>query len=128
LPKFPQSDIPDARIPVKEGASWKEIDDPSKDGWDTEVFTGKAMKQLKELGGLLTSSDELDEASVGELIVPGFECGALRPENLATVLDDQHLRVDRLSSEPEGATFQGAGGLVEAMRALTEPFAEGRRI
>ena len=122
LPKIPTVDIPDARIPVKEGASWKEIDDPSKDGWDTEVYTGEAMKQLKELGGLLTSSDELDKASVGELIAPDFECGALRPDNLATVLDDQHLRVDRLSSEPEGGTFQGAGGLVEAMRALTEPF------
>ncbi len=43
----------DARVPIGRRASWKEIDDPAKDGWDTEVFASKAKKQLEALGNLL---------------------------------------------------------------------------
>ena len=35
----------DPRIPSSAGKSWQEIDDPTKDGWQTEAFTNEAMLQ-----------------------------------------------------------------------------------
>jgi hypothetical protein len=54
----------DARVPIKKGPSWEEIDDPAKDGWDTEVFASQATKQLKTLGNLLTHPRGIDAPAV----------------------------------------------------------------
>ena len=131
---IPTVDNADPRVPAKKGKSWQEIDDPSKDGWDTEVFNGKAMKQLKTLGKLLTHPDSIDAAAVEKLLAEKFACGPLRPAGVGTVLDDKHLKVDRLPiatadrnfrKRPTSATekqFQGSAGFVEVLRAAAEPF------
>ena len=131
---IPTVDTADPRIPSKKGKSWQEIDDPSKDGWDTEVFNGKAMKQLKTLGKLLTHPHSIDAAAVEKLLAEKFACGPLRPAGVVTVLDDKHLIVDRLPiapadrnfrKRPTSATekqFQGSAGFVEVLRAAAEPF------
>ncbi|MBT7959515.1 MAG: hypothetical protein HN759_09265, partial [Akkermansiaceae bacterium] len=38
----------EARVPVNQGRSWKEIDDPSRDGWDTEVLGNQAKKDIAQ--------------------------------------------------------------------------------
>jgi len=131
---IPTVDTADPRVPAKKSNSWQEIDDPSKDGWDTEVFNGKAMKQLKTLGKLLTHAGDIDGGAVEDILAEDFVCGALRPAGAVTVLDDQHLKVDRAPSEladrdyreqPTLASnrhFQGSGGFVEVLRAAVEPF------
>lgn len=131
---IPTVDTADPRIPIKERESWQEMDDPSKDGWDTEVFNGKAMTQLKTLGKLLTHPGDLDSAAVEELLAGDFACGPLRPADVVTVLDDQHLMVERSSTAPADRNFrerptsaserqfQGAAGFAEALRAAVEPF------
>ena len=132
--EVPIVDAADPRVPTKSGKSWQEIDDPTKDGWNTEVFTSKAMKQLKKLGELLTHPDDIDHSVVEKLLAGDFVCGALRPAGVVTVLDDQHLKVDRASAatvdrkfteRPASASdrqFQGADDFVEVLRAAAEPF------
>ena len=126
--------VSDARVPTRTGASWEEIDDPSKDGWDTEVFSAKAMKQLKVLGRLLTQPEEIVPAALEPLVASNFVGGALLPETVVTVLDDQHLKIDRSPPAAEGSSFgrrlsaaaggkfHGADGFAEALRAAAEPF------
>lgn len=116
----------EARVPTTQTASWDEIDDPSKDGWDTEVFANEATKQLKSLGKLLADPDKIDDASVGKLIIDDFACEPLRPENLETIRDDQLLKIDRLRSaatdqHSNQLPLRGAGDLAEAMRAVAKP-------
>jgi len=122
-----QSHRGEARVPTTQTSSWDEIDDPSKDGWDTEVFANEATKQLKSLGKLLAHPDKIDDASVGKLIIDDFACMALRPENLETIRDDQLLKIDRLlnaATDQSSAELplRGAEGLAEAIRAAAKPF------
>jgi hypothetical protein len=124
----------DALVPTRRGPSWKEMDDPAKDGWDTEVFASQAKKQLEALGNLLAHPGGTDAAAVANLITDDFACGPLRPANLITILDDQHLKIDRASitpsllepgEQPPGEAelpYRGADGLVQALRAAVDPF------
>ncbi len=116
-----------AHIPTTGGSSWKEIDDPSRDGWDTEVFAGKATKQLKTLGKLLAHPRDIDAAAFEGLINDDFACGPLRPSNLVTVLDDRHLKIDRASVSAADQTSDelpvvGTDALAEMLRAAAAPF------
>ncbi len=124
----------EARVPDNQGRSWKEIDDPSKDGWDTEVLGNQAKKQLKLLGGLLA---DLDVKNVSKLVADDFACEPLRPAELTTVIDDEYLKIERAASAvplPDlvkpapgeagmaGLKHRGADGLVQAMRLAFAPF------
>jgi len=121
-----QSRQGEARVPTIQAASWDEIDDPSKDGWDTEVFANEASKQLKSLGKLLARPDKIDDDSVGKLIIDDFTCEPLRPKNLETIRDDQLLKIGRLRNAATDRNsnqlpLRGAGDLAEALRAVAEP-------
>ncbi|MFT6864271.1 MAG: hypothetical protein ACJAVK_002836 [Akkermansiaceae bacterium] len=136
----PTVDVVDPRIPMEKKASWQEIDDPSKDGWDTEVFTGEAMTQLKALGKLLSHHEKIEPAAVEGLIGKDFSSGPLRPGNLVTVFNDQHMKVERstsllvdqdfrIRSAPgSGEEFAEAEGLVEVLRAAAAPFFDATEV
>ena len=127
----------EARVPVNQGRSWKEIDNPSKDGWDTEVLANQAKKQLKVLGSMLANLDGVDGKNVSKLVADDFACEPLRPAELITVIDDAYLKIERATSAaplPDlvkpaageagmaGLKHRGVDGLVEAMRAAFAPF------
>ena len=127
----------EARVPVNQGRSWKEIDDPSKDGWDTEVLANQAKKQLEVLGGMLADLDRIDVKNVSKLVADDFACKPLRPNELTTVIDDAYLKIERAASaapladlgesapgetEIAGLKHRGADGLAEAMRVAFAPF------
>ena len=124
----------EALVPVNQGKSWKEIDDPSKDGWDTEVLASQAKKQLAVLGGMLA---DLDTKNVSKLVANDFACEPLLPVDLTTVIDDKYLKIQRsaratplpdLGKPAPGENgvaalkHRGADGLVEAMRVAFAPF------
>jgi hypothetical protein len=133
-PSSPDSSQHDPSVPTSRGLTWQEIDNAKNDGWDTEVFASDAGKQLKLLGKLLTHVDDIDDAAVEELIADGFACQSLRPADLVTVLDDQHLKIDRLSTAAAEVSLreqttssvdlplQGASGLAKALAAVGELF------
>ena len=128
-----------ARLPTDRGSSWNQMDDPASDGWDTEVFSGKAKKQLAALGNLLAHPREIETAGVADLITDEFACGPLLPGDLITVFEDQNLKIERGSTAPSSPLpsgqrpdepppskpqlpYRGAEGLVQALRAAARPF------
>jgi hypothetical protein len=112
-----------AAIPTLGGASWREMDDPSRDGWEMEVFAHRVEQQLKHLGKLVTSGD-ITSDSVAALIVPAVSTGPLRPDSLAVVYQDEVLLVRRADPDRQTPTqaYQGAEGVAEALRDLAAPF------
>ncbi|MFT5906358.1 MAG: hypothetical protein ACI9E1_001966 [Cryomorphaceae bacterium] len=121
-------------LPVNQGRPWEEIDDPAKDGWDTEVLADQAKKQLKEFGGILSN---LDVKNLSMLIKDSFACDRLLPAELITIIDDKYLKIERAESvvnlpdlgeqvlEEAGIlklNHLGADGLAEAIRILCAPF------
>lgn len=112
-------------VPELNARSWEDIDDPAKDGWDTEAFSAEAMKQLKHIGGLVTHPGQISAPAVAEIVVPDFSAGSLRPTTLSTVFQDQALLVKRYAgkgkTEPS-VSYQGAEGLAEVLLELAAPF------
>lgn len=101
------------------------MDNPGKDGWDTEVFNNVAGKQLKKIGKLLTHPQELAAAQLGTIISPDFTTTGLFPEQLQLVFTDGSLEVSRLatgSGNVPQATFSGFDGFIEAAQKQAVPF------
>jgi len=128
-----------ARLPSGPEPSWDQIDDPARDGWDTEVFQVEAGKQLKALGQLLTGPDAIGVQHVADLIVPDFSCGALQPGGLVTAFEDRTFKIERLpaaTAAPQSGggsddepsleaelPLHGAEGLAGALQAVSARFA-----
>ena len=129
LPAQPGPNQVMATLPVDFGRSWQEMDNPSNDGWDTELFSQKAKKQLEKLGELIAQRAQIDaRAHAATLAAQDFSCGPLRPEKLRVVLRDEALRVERAEIDTDSieqqlpGPYRGAQGLAEALRALSAPF------
>lgn len=114
-------------IPVTQGKSWQEMDDPSADGWSTEVFHQRVKNQLKKLGQLLTHPDRIEVSTLEALVAHDFSCDSLVPADLTPVFEGQGIQVERariassksLSQQRESlpsADIQGAGRMAEALR------------
>lgn len=118
-----------AQVPSASGPSWKEIDDPTQDGWDTEVLASKAKKQLDVLAQIISRSGKIDRTAIEKLITSDFASEPLLPTHLGTVLENEHLKVlrhtngDAAESRADKMPHNGAEGLITALRAATEPFA-----
>lgn len=133
-------DAEDPTVPTITGKSWDEIDDPSKDGWDTEVFNIEAGKQLKKLGELLTNLKDVDAADFKKLVTDDFACGPLRPADVVTLLDDQHLKVDRIATALNDRSYterpastselqhRGADQFADVLHAAFEPFKDATNL
>ena len=70
-------------------------DDPSTDGWETEVLAANAGQQLKTLGNLFFKKGSADLAA---LLAPDFTCEPLVPSGVETVLEDDLVLVERQTS------------------------------
>jgi hypothetical protein len=123
-----------AVVPIERGKSWAELDDPSQDGWQTEVFANQAKKQLYVLGDCVMHSDT---KVASKLVTDTFACEPLKPEKLVTVIDDDYLKIVRiistsplqslehLASQSNGLTdlrHRGKEGLIEASEPAFGPF------
>lgn len=106
--------------------AWKSIDDPSKDGWDTEVVSGKVDKQLKKFSEWVTKPNEINAGQVESVLTSTFSCGPLIPAQREKVFDDHVLSVERAIGLDKGPnnqkdSYQGASGLAQALAALETP-------
>lgn len=70
-------------------------DDPSADGWDTELFHNRAKLQLELLAELMTLAEQKETKPLAGLLATDFGCEALVPEQLQLAFEDQVLRVER---------------------------------
>ena len=122
-----------AVIPWDPASRWSGLDDPGEDGWDTEVFTARASKQLKRLGEVLGRGGAPSAGDVEGLAAPGFRCGRLRPERPVEAYRGSGLVVRRGPADGEGArpwegVPAGPGTLAAALRDLLEPHLPGAEL
>ena len=112
-------------VPRLSSQSWQQLDDPSQDGWQTEVFNEKANTVLENLGKLLLQGGPKDPLEVAEIATETYSSGALWPRATETVFQDQVVQVQRARAEnfshPDNG-FHGPSGLCEALRALAESY------
>ena len=108
-----------AQLPIDPRASWEKIDDPSADGWDSEVLAGLAATQLDMLGELF-----FKEAAVAELLAPGFECDPIVPLRLDLVFEDEIARVER--GDPSEVKARGGASELERGLASVRTQASGK--
>ncbi|MEO1999390.1 MAG: VCBS repeat-containing protein [Planctomycetaceae bacterium] len=114
------------RLPIGHDRSQQDLDDPQRDGWDTEVLAQQAKDQLKKLAGLLRDTDNLDVAHAASFVTDDFRCAALLPTELSTAFHDSAVVVQRLvhadADKSRSTTFVGASGLVQALQPLAQVF------
>ncbi len=111
--------------------TWDDLDDPSADGWDTEVFSDQVNAKLYELGKVLSQPTNEKFDALNSFVDSSFKCQLLRPESLNVVFEDQGLIVERAAGDPplfNSAWFEGLPGLIEAVRKFREPFVEASDI
>src|SRR5262245_24342330 len=112
-----------AVVPRLAGAGWSEVDDPARDGRDTEVFATKAGDRLKALARMVLDPGRMASPELSALVSADFSCGALRPARLEVAFDDGGLRVERAAAgEDPAPTHRGPQGLGKALEALALPF------
>ena len=117
-----------ATVPVDVESTWRKIDDPQLDGWDSEALSDKISTALNTLGELIVHSERIDPAAVGSIADEGIIYGALVPGPRQLVFEDKAIRVERAIAapnsvdRPSSATQRGPAGFVEELRALAAPF------
>ena len=99
------------------------VDDPREDGWDTEVFSRAAEKQLEELAGILRHPEKLESSQVGSLVTDQFLCDSLVPQEVRPVFRDPAIQVFRAKEPERGAEhYRGRGGMIGALQKLLQPY------
>ena len=102
-------------------------DDPSADGWASELLAQDIEKQLKVISRSLVDSKLINETKARHLVAEEFACGKLRPATLERVFDQSPIYVERAESlEPIGSIYRGSDGLMAALRDLIKPYMELR--
>ena len=89
------SEAPQISLPEVPPSTPPAQDDPSTDGWETEVLAANAGQQLKTLGNLFFKKGSADLAA---LLAPDFTCEPLVPSGVETVLEDDLVLVERQTS------------------------------
>ena len=106
---------------VSGGLNDELIDDPSTDGWDTEVINNDAGSQFKVIGKVLTHPETLDAEHVAPILAEGFTCTDLVPGELETVYSGTGLSVHRPRTQGlSDFRHAGADGLVAALRPIAD--------
>ena len=97
-------------------------DDPSQDGWQTEVFQNAASSQLLLIKDFLRQPSSSSAAKLGGIVTADFSCASLRPPDLREVWGDGAILVSRPagpSADPGNRLpHRGAEGLIASLRQL----------
>ena len=99
-------------------AQWATIDDPSRDGWDSEAFSEDASGQLELLGELIRGPRAPDPHRVSGLVDDSFSTQGLVPETLTTVYQDGMIRVEQADV---GSAGKRDPGQFRAVRVCLRP-------
>ena len=83
------------------GQTWKRIDNPVEDGWETEVLATEVSGQLDKLSALITADTEPGPGVLAAIAAGSFTCRDLRPGNLEVVFEGPALEVKREKSGTE---------------------------
>ena len=94
--------------------------DPTKDGWESEVFSAAALEQLHHLEALLLEPELASEEKLEQIVSPAIASDPLRPQNLKKVFEDSRLSVQRAPQRQPGSppTVSGAAAFLTQIHAL----------
>ena len=112
---------------------WESLDNPERDGWETEALTTAALQKLKKIGKFIEQVNAASPGLLNGVAANKFRCTSLLPDHLLTVYQDQTFEVQRAESREEerntdAMAFQGESGLQMAVRGLCKPFATAGEI
>ena len=89
-------------------SQWQQFDDPSRDGWSSEVFAEAASNKLGQIGLWIENPQTIALEGLEEITLPQFRCKPLLPATKKIVFDSPYLQVERSSAEPEeGKVYKG---------------------
>ena len=112
--------------------AWNEVDNPDKEGWNTEHFNSMAGKQLKQLGKIITHPENLDLTHIRALVTEDCVSEPLRPDRTVKVYEDEVLKVERglieTKSDVRAASYDGPQGLIKAIKKLTVSFRDAAHL
>jgi hypothetical protein len=93
--------------------------DPSNDGWDTETLAEEVNGQFDRLSAILLTGGSAAPGELIKLLVPEFECTALRPTVREKVFTDESVVVERPRVDEQEIRWRGSSGLAGALAELT---------
>jgi hypothetical protein len=99
-------------------------DDAAADGWQTELFSTKALLQLDEFAKHLTGSDTQPTTAIADLVASEFTGQALRPTHVEEAYRDETIVVRRgeyLESAARTCADELTDDLNELLSFVTEP-------
>ena len=80
---------------------WKALDNPERDGWETEALTTAALQKVKKIGKFIEQVNAASPGLLNGVATNKFRCTALLPHHLLTVYQDQTFEVQRAESWEE---------------------------
>ncbi len=125
-----ESHSPDVAVPIAPVGLpqvWRQIDDPTKDGWTTEAFSEQAGQQLDRLGQFLVDGASHAPSALADLVTDDFSCAPLAPAELEQVYRDEVLEVVRAAPVSESGkrasteTPRGPRALASALGGILAP-------
>lgn len=78
---------------------WERLDDPSGDGWNTEVFNERITAQFKAIQKKLHEPAKLDSNSLKSLVASDVSVGVLRPDQPEMAWQDSEFQVYRATAK-----------------------------
>jgi hypothetical protein len=119
-----------AEVPIGKVVDWaKEVDNPSADGWDTEVMAATAKSQLKKISEIFSKdlAVEEKESALSGLVSEDYKGEEFVPE-LSSVFEDAIHKVARLRKDKARSRVVGRAGLAAAGNNFGSSEAEERRV
>ena len=100
----------------------RDLDDPSRDGWGTEVFSAQALEQLDRLILGMWLSEQPDARA---LLVADAKCSPLRPQKTQVLFADGRLKSE--IGRNDGETGNGTHNITDAFARL-KPAVDGVKL
>ena len=103
------------QVPSPPSVPMEHLDDPSADGWPSEVLSEHAKDQLKRLGKMILHPGQMDDAALRQIVAEGFSFNGLQPKGSEVVYTDSTLTVERMAAQPDAAPRRGIAEIEAAI-------------
>ncbi|HMO14363.1 MAG TPA: VCBS repeat-containing protein [Pirellulaceae bacterium] len=117
---------------------WDRIDDPTVDGWNTEVISDRITAHYNYLKKAILSGKPISTETVEKMVDPDLRVSTLYPADFTTVYLDDQLTVQRgvfdLQTEDENsardsdAELTGADAFSRAWMQILEPYIDRTKL
>jgi len=110
---------------------WQAIDDPDRDGWETEAIASAALKKWKAIGEFIKQTNLSARADLNGIAASDFKSTQLFPDRLVPVYQDSIFEVQRNKAAKGAAVsmpFEGKKGLQRAIENLCQSLSGAKEI